>query len=62
MDEILIQTLSGSFSPDQGIREQAEAFLTKSEQTVGFLPSLVRIWVNEAVRFVSIASLDSHVG
>ena len=49
MDDLLIQTLSGSFSPDQAIRDQAEAFLTKTEQTEGYLQSLIHIWVNQAV-------------
>ena len=49
MDDVLIQALNGSFSPEQAIRDQAEAFLVKTEQTHGYLEALVRIWVNPAV-------------
>ena len=49
MDEVLVKALGSSFSPDQVQREQAEAFLTGSEKTPGYLTSLVRIWVNQSV-------------
>lgn len=49
MDELLIQALHGSFSPEQAQREEAEAFLTKAEQAPGYLQALVMIWVNQAV-------------
>jgi hypothetical protein len=49
MDEVLVKALGGSFSPDQTQREQAEAFLTNSEKSPGFLTSLIRIWVNQSV-------------
>lgn len=49
MDEVLIQALRGSFSPEQSQREEAEAFLTKAEQSPGYITALIRIWVNPAL-------------
>lgn len=48
MDNNLLVALSGSYSPDQQQREQAEALLGKAEQTPGYLRALISIWVNEA--------------
>lgn len=49
MDDVLIQTLSGSFSPVQSIREQAETMLKQADSAPGYLQSLIRIWVNGSV-------------
>jgi hypothetical protein len=49
MDDTLIIALTGSFSPDQSQREQAEGFLSKAEQAAGYLRALVTIWVNQSV-------------
>ena len=48
MDNNLLVALSGSYSPDQQQREQAEALLGKAEQTPGYLRALISIWVNQA--------------
>lgn len=63
MDELLIQALRGSFSPEQSQREEAEAFLLKTEQVPGYLEALVKIWVNPAVCTWSMRSIQiSHLG
>ena len=49
MEELLVQALRGSFSPDQSQRDEAEAFLTKTEQSAGYVQALVRLWVNQSV-------------